>query len=127
MNKGLKFLTGLMIAGAIGTCSYASAKTGSINAFDVTYQGPTVYTGKATQATTKQVGYIDLTNDSGTAYITSTMYNSEGAYRGQTTAQRGKKVDLKHTGTQWYEYKLGLVKTNPGNPVRVVGTWSPDK
>lgn len=126
MNKLAKTVGALLIAGVIGGTSIASADVGQVNAYDVTYQGKEVYTGYVKKAKTVKKGAVNLKNDSGTAYITATMRNSEGKSRGVAYAQRGKRVEFDNTGSVNYVYRLGLVKTNAGSPVRVVGTWSPD-
>lgn len=126
-KKSAKVLGTLLVAGAIGGTSIAgAAQVGNINAYDVTYQGKQVYTSYVKKMYDNGKGAVNLKEDSGTAYITATMRNSEGDSRGICAAQRGERVEFPNTGSANYNYRLGLVKTNAGDPVRVVGTWSPD-
>ncbi|MFZ3591819.1 hypothetical protein ACOI1C_22055 [Bacillus sp. DJP31] len=126
-KKSGKVLAALILASVVGGTSIAGAQqVGSVNAYDVTYQGKEVYTGYVGKDYNNGYGVVNLSNDTGTAYITATMGNSAGASRGIAAAQRGERVEFANTGSAGYVYRLGLVKTNSGTPVRVVGTWSPD-
>ncbi|MDR1567803.1 MAG: hypothetical protein LBS33_03915 [Streptococcaceae bacterium] len=57
------------------------------------------------------------------------MKNSEGAFRGGTEVQRGKRAEFATPNAQGgYYYRLGLRKTNNtgGGSVTIKGSWSPD-
>jgi len=94
--------------------------------FSVSYSGAERYAPFSTrQSNTNAV--VNLSNDTGTAWITANMKNSEGAYRGGTTLQRGTRKTFSAVNAQTgYQYKLGLSKTNNtgGGTVTIKGTWS---
>ncbi|AOH55982.1 hypothetical protein ABE28_016590 [Peribacillus muralis] len=72
-------------------------------------------------------GVVNLSNDSGSAWITATMKNSDGVYIGGTTVQRGKRATFSAVNCKvGYKYKLGLRKTNNtgGGKVTIKGSWS---
>ena len=70
-------------------------------------------TGPRTKAVTNRRGAINLSDDTGSAWITATMRNSNGADRGRTNVQRGKRATFATPGAEaTYNYRLGLKKTN---------------
>lgn len=55
------------------------------------------------------------------------MKNSDGAFRGGTNVQRGKRKTFETVNAKVdYKYKLGLRKTNNtgGGKVTIKGSWS---
>ncbi|WP_314208181.1 hypothetical protein [Vagococcus salmoninarum] len=97
---------------------------------DYSSTGQESLTGSRTKAVTNRRGAINLSDDTGSAWITATMRNSNGAYRGRTDVQRGKRATFATPGAEaTYNYRLGLKKTNNtgGGTVRITGSWSPDE
>ncbi|WP_313538466.1 hypothetical protein [Enterococcus sp.] len=128
----MKKITGLIVLGLviIGTASEVNARQiGEFSSFKVNYSGSEKFTGYLTKATTGRNGVVNLSNDTGTAWITANMKNSEGAYRGGTTLQRGKRAEFKTSNAvAGYKYRMGMRKTNDtgGGSVTIKGSWSPD-
>jgi len=71
---------------------------------------------------------VKLAKDSGDAWITATLRNSDRDVRGTVDLQCGIRKEFASTGQAWYYYRLGLKKTNStgGTSVVLNGSWSPD-
>lgn len=116
------------------TCNIVPAEArsiGDINCFTVKYSnyGEEKYTPFVSKYTDGGNAVVNLKNDSGSAWITANMRNSNGAFRGGCNVQRGKREVFATTGKAGYAYKLGLAKTNNtgGGKVTINGSWSPDE
>ncbi|MBD8007619.1 hypothetical protein [Bacillus norwichensis] len=128
LKKGKLLLVGVLSLGMLGYTgeeTYAQEVKTFTN-FQVTYSGAEKFTPYSLRkSNTKAV--VNLKNDTGTAWITATMKNSEGAYRGGTNVQRGKRATFATKNAKVnYKYKLGLRKTNNtgGGKVTIKGSWS---
>lgn len=102
---------------------------GTFENFKVTYSGGEKYTSYLVKTITKSNGVVNLENDSGTAWITATMRNSNGDYRGSVDVQRGKRETFGTPKAEsGYKYRLGLKKkyNTGGGKVTIKGSWSPD-
>ena len=78
---------------------------------DYSSTGQESLTGSRTKAVTNRRGAINLSDDTGSAWITATMRNSNGAYRGRTDVQRGKRATFATPNAEaTYNYRLGLKK-----------------
>ncbi|SDZ48387.1 hypothetical protein SAMN05421736_11449 [Evansella caseinilytica] len=116
----------LMVAGAGAT---SAREIGSFSKFEVTYSGPEKFTSYLVKEKTGRDGVVNLSNDTGSAWITATMRNSNGDYRGGVFLQRGTRETFETTNAVAnYKYRLGLRKTNNtgGGKVTIKGSWSPD-
>lgn len=125
----LTVLTISTIASA-GTIAANAREIGEFQNFKVTYRGNERFTGYLTKAVTGRKGVVNLSNDSGSAWISANMKNSNGAYRGGTNLQRGTRSTFKTPNAKAnYQYHLGLKKTNNtgGGTVIIKGSWSPDE
>lgn len=94
--------------------------------FNVTYSGAEKFAPYSVKKDASNA-VVNLASDTGTAWITATMKNSEGAYRGGTNVQRGTRATFPSVNAQVnYKYKLGLRKTNNtgGGSVTISGTWA---
>lgn len=125
-------ITALAIATltSAGTVSIYARQVGEFENFKVTYKGNEKFTNYLTKAVTGRKGVVNLSNDTGTAWITANMKNSNGAYRGGTTLQRGTRSTFNTPNAKAdYKYHLGLKKTNNtgGGSVTIKGSWSPDQ
>lgn len=112
-----------------GVVASSARQIGEFENFKVTYSGNEKFTDYLTKAATGRDGVVNLSNDTGTAWITATMKNSDGVYRGGVTLQRGTRETFATTNAQGgYLYRLGLKKTNNtgGGSVTIKGSWSPD-
>lgn len=132
MNSKRIIATVLAIAtiSSIGAIGASARQVGQFDNFTVTYSGNEKFTSYLTKAVTGRKGVVNLENDSGSAWITATMRNSDGAYRGGVNLQRGTRKTFATTNAQaGYMYRLGLRKTNNtgGGSVTIKGSWSPDK
>lgn len=126
-----KFVTSALLCSLIlgGLTIPASARQiGEFSNFTVTYSGSEKYTGFLKKETTSTKAVINLSNDTGTAWITAQVRNSDGASRGVVNVQRGKRQEFETTAKNGYIYRLGLKKTNNtgGGSVTIKGSWSPD-
>lgn len=83
---------GLMLFGQMAVVG--ARQIGTFSNFTVTYSGAERFTGYLTKATTGRNGVVNLSNDTGTAWITANMKNSNGAFRGGTTVQRGRRAEF---------------------------------
>ena len=113
-----------------GTVIPAYAKSvGTFSNFTVTYSGGEKFTPYVSKWKDGGNGVVNLTNDTGTAWITANMKNSDGVYRGGCTLQRGTRKVFPNTGLANHSYKLGLSKINNtgGGSVTIKGSWSPDE
>jgi len=111
----------------LGLGNVAYATIGEFSNFQVKYSGGERFTGYETKDGTG-VGAVNLSNDTGTAWVTANMRNSGGAYRGGTQVQRGKRAEFVTTNAEpGYSYRLGLKKTNNtgGGAVTIKGSWKP--
>ena len=117
----------LSLAGTV-IPTYAKS-VGKFSNFTVTYSGGEKFTEPVSKWKNGGNGVVNLSNDTGTAWITANMKNSDGVYRGGCTLQRGTRKVFPNTGLANYKYKLGLSKTNDtgGGSVTIKGTWSPDE
>jgi len=123
---GLVVLLGFVF---IGGYQVSAREIGEFSNFKVTYSGGERYTSSLVKAVTKRQGVVNLTNDNGSAWITATMINSIGEYRGSTDVQRGKRSTFDTPKAEAnYKYRLGLKKTynTGGGTVTIRGSWSPD-
>lgn len=111
-----------------GTLSVQAREIGEFSSFKVTYKGAEKFTGYLYKAVTNGNGVVNLSNDTGTAWITANMKNSDGVFRGGVNLQRCTRKEFSSTGTAGYKYRLGLKKTNNtgGDSVVIKGSWSPD-
>ena len=123
----------ILLAGilSLGTIAYVGEATHAqdvktFSGFNVTYSGAEKFAPYSVrEADSKAV--VNLSNDTGTAWITATMKNSDGVYRGGTTVQRGKRATFNAVNAQVnYKYRLGLRKTNNtgGGNVTIKGSWA---
>ncbi|HEX6593990.1 MAG TPA: hypothetical protein VF095_05310 [Bacillota bacterium] len=116
----------LMVIGLfVGASSTDARQVGQFSKFKLTYNGGEKYTRYLTKSVTNRAGVLNLSNDTGSAWITGHMRNSNGKSRGSVQVQRGKRATFSNTGTANYLYRMGLSKTNPGT-VTIKGSWSPD-
>lgn len=128
MRKSKLVLTGLL---SLGILRYAGTETQAqevktFTGYNVTYSGAGKFAPYSLRKSNTR-GVVNLSNDSGTAWITATMKNSDGVYRGGTTVQRGKRATFSAVNCKvGYKYKLGLRKTNNtgGGKVTIKGSWS---
>lgn len=110
-------------------CTVLAREIGEFSNFTVKYSGSEKYTSYVLKEATGRNGVVNLSNDTGTAWITANMRNADGAYRGGTQVQRGKRAEFVTSNAQGsYYYRLGLKKTNNtgGGQVTIKGSWSPD-
>lgn len=113
---------GLLFAGA----AEADASVRSFSNINLTYNGGHKQAGNAlTKSTTSKSGALNLTNDTGTAWIIGTLRNSEGSARGTVRVQRGKRATFTTTAQQGYSYRMFVHKENPGT-VTIRGSWTAD-
>jgi len=133
MNKSTKKI-GLLLAMIVtvgGITTPVSARgIGEFQNFKVTYSGAEKYTGEVNKSVTGRKGAVNLSQDTGTAWITVNMRNRDLAFRGGTTVQRGKRATFATPNAQGgFWYKLGMKKTNNtgGGSVTIKGNWSPDE
>lgn len=128
INKAVVATT---MAFALASCIIpAQARSiGEFSNFKVTYSGGERFTSYETKWKDEGNGVVNLKDDSGVAWITANMKNSDGVYRGGCTLQRGTRKVFETTGKAGYKYKLGLKKTNNtgGGSVVINGSWSPDE
>ncbi len=128
-----KALVSVLAVGVISSASVITASArqiGEFSNFKVTYSGNEKFTDYLLKFTTGLDGVVNLSDDTGTAWITANMKNSNGVYRGGVTLQRGTRATFATTNAQaGYEYRLGLKKTNNtgGGSVTICGSWSPDE
>ncbi|MCK1991747.1 hypothetical protein GW626_15460 [Peribacillus muralis] len=128
MNKRKLIVTSLLSLGILG---YAGTETQaqevrSFSNFLVTYAGAEKFAPESLRKSNTK-GVINLSNDTGTAWITASMKNSDGVHRGGTSVQRGKRATFTTVKAQvGYKYRLGLRKTNNtgGGKVTIKGSWS---
>lgn len=129
MREMSKFFLVCIIS--LGMLSYVGEVTHAqevrtFSGFKVTYSGGEKFAPYSLRkSNTKAV--VNLSNDTGTAWITATMKNSDGAFRGRTKVQRGKRKTFETVNAKVdYKYKLGLRKTNNtgGGKVTIKGSWS---
>lgn len=121
-------LAGILSIGAMGYVSEeANAQDPKeFKNFKVTYSGGEKFAPYSVRESNTNA-VVNLSNDTGTAWITATMKNSEGAYRGGTNVQRGKRTTFEAVNAQVnYKYRLGLKKTNNtgGGEVTIKGSWA---
>ena len=127
-EKGKFLLIGILTLGILGLSGEETSaqQVKTFKNFTVTYSGAEKFAPYSLRlSNTKAV--VNLENDTGTAWITATMKNSKGAYRGGTTLQRGKRKTFSAVNAKVnYKYKLGLRKTNNtgGGKVTIKGSWS---
>ncbi|MDR2833330.1 MAG: hypothetical protein LBV67_06425 [Streptococcaceae bacterium] len=129
MNKKIAKVLLLSSVLLVGATSVGARSIGTFSNFSVTYKGGEKFTSYVTKATTGRAGAVNLSNDTGTAWISANMRNSEGAFRGGTNVQRGKRATFNTPNAQGgYWYRLGMRKTNNtgGGTVTIRGSWSPD-
>ena len=106
-------------------------RIGYMNKFTV-YYGTGVndekFTDEQPKAVTNRDAVVNLADDSGTAWVTCTVRNSNNESRGSTNLQRGTRKEFACTGQAYYNYKLGVRKTydTGGGKVTINGSWSPD-
>lgn len=131
--RGIMVLT-LTLAGGLvlsGSFNAKARQIGYLNSFTVVY-GTSVssekFTDPLTKAVTNRDAVVNLADDSGTAWVTVTVRNSNNESRGSTNLQRGQRKEFDCTGTAGYNYKLGVRKryNTGGGKVTINGTWSPD-
>ncbi|KUF29640.1 MULTISPECIES: hypothetical protein [Lysinibacillus] len=94
--------------------------------FTVTYSGAEKFAPYSVRHSDTDA-IVNLANDSGTAWITATMKNSNDVYRGGTTLQRGERKTFAAVNAAVnHQYKLGLRKTNDtgGGSVTISGSWA---
>lgn len=84
--------------------------------------------GHQPKAADNRDAVVNLKDDSGSAWVTCTVRNTDNAYRGSTELQRGTRKQFACTGKAYYDYKLGVRKKNNtgGGKVTINGSWSPD-
>lgn len=106
----------------------AAQNVGTFSNFTVTYSGAEKFTAYRTKCHTNRAGAVNLSNDTGAAWITANMKNSKGEFRGGTTLKRGTRKTFSSSGTENYKYRLGLRKTDNtgGGSVTIKGSWAPD-
>lgn len=128
-----KILASVMAVATLSTAGAITASAREIGEFEdftVTYSGNEKFTSYLTKAVTDRDGVVNLSNDTGSAWITATMKNSNGVYRGGVTLQRGTRETFATLNAlAGYLYRLGLRKTNNtgGGSVTITGSWSPDE
>lgn len=134
MKRSLKrasIATAMALTLASGVVPAEARSIGEFSDFTVKYSnsGAEKYTEYVSKFTNGGNAVVNLKNDTGSAWITANMRNSNGAFRGGCTVQRGKREKFANTGTAGYAYKLGLAKTNNtgGGKVTIKGSWSPDE
>ena len=67
----------------LGTSAPVLAREiGEFSNFTVKYSGSEKYTSYVLKEATGRNGVVNLSNDTGTAWITANMRNADGAYRG---------------------------------------------
>lgn len=112
----------------VSSISAGARQVGSFSNFTVTYSGGEKFTSYLFKETTSSKAVLNLSNDTGSAWITGTVRNSEDGYRGDVTLQRGTRETFSTTAKSGYKYKMGLRKTNNtgGGSVTIKGSWSPD-
>ena len=121
--------TALALSIIAGTMPTYGKSVGIFSNFTVTYSGGEKFTKAVSKYKDGGNGVVNMNNDSGAAWITANMKNSDGVYRGGCTLQRGTRKTFPNTGKAGYMYKLGLSKTNNtgGGRVTMNGSWSPDE
>lgn len=123
-------LTAATMMSCASITASADRQIGNFSNFKVTYSGAEKFTDYLLKYTTGSRGVVNLSDDTGTAWITATMKNSNGAYRGGVNLQRGTRATFETTNAvAGYNYRLGLRKTNDtgGGTVTITGSWSPDE
>lgn len=132
MNNKIKKIVAMSMTALtlITTALPVSAREiASFSNFKVTYSGAEKFAPSCIKAVTGTNGVVNLSNDTGSAWITANMKNMDGEYRGGTNVQRGKRKEFKNKGAAGFYYKLGLRKTNntgTNGAVTIKGSWSPD-
>lgn len=130
-EKVRKVIVGTTLALTLvaGTVPAYARNVGYFSNFTVTYSGGEKFTDYVTKSNSGGKGVVNMNDDSGAAWITANMKNSDGQYRGGCTLQRGTRKTFTNSGKAYYKYKLGLSKTNNtgGGKVTIKGSWSPDE
>ena len=124
-KKIISFLALSVITLGLGNTAFATI--GEFSNFQVKYSGTERFTSFETKEDTGN-GAVNLSNDTGTAWITANMRNSAGDHRGGAKLQRGTRVEFKTPkALPGYTYRLGLKKTNNtgGGVVTIKGSWKP--
>lgn len=130
MKKVCIGLASLFILSSIGGIFVDARQIGQFSNFEVTYSGGERYTSYLIKQTSKNTAVVNLSNDSGSAWIAARMVNSENKARGYLEVQRGKRGVMTTSGAKpGYSYRLGLKKARNTGGGRVVikGSWSPDQ
>lgn len=116
---------GLTLLGTAGGDVLAQ-QVKSFSGFTVTYSGGEKFAPYSLREdNTKAV--VNLSNDTGTAWISANMRNSDNAFRGGTEVQRDTRKEFSTVNASVnYSYKLGLSKTNNtgGGEVTIKGSWA---
>ncbi len=94
----------------------------------MTYSGGEKFTSYLFKETTSSQAVLNLSNDTGSAWITGQLRNSDGVSRGVVNVQRGKRETFSTSAQSGHKYRMGLKKTNNtgGGSVTIKGSWSPD-
>lgn len=130
IKKALVSVLVIATVSSVGAINASARQIGEFKNFRVTYSGSEKFTDYLTKAVTGRDGVVNLSDDTGTAWITANMKNSDGVYRGGVTLQRGTRATFATTNAEGgYMYRLGLKKTNNtgGGSVTITGSWSPDE
>lgn len=127
--KRTVLVVGMTLTVVVSTIPTYAREIGTFQNFTVKYSGGKKFTSFLSKSSNGGNGVVNLSNDTGTAWITAQMKNSEGAYRGGCTLQRGTRKVFSNTGKAGYVYRLGMRKTNNtgGGTVTIKGSWSPDE
>lgn len=118
----------LVMSMSISSVASATQDIGYLSKFTVTFSGGEKLTEERVKTISNGDAVVNLSDSSGSAWISATLRNSDGAARGGVDLQCGKRQEFTSTGQAWYYYRLGLRKTNTtgGSSIVINGSWSPD-